>query len=165
MLRVVKKFIDGFCQIKWSFNRFFLRLSRAEVGAGVKWNSSIVSQSSLSRLKLWKNVWIGTGNIFNALNGIEIWNDVLISDYCCLISTDHQSQDLSIPTIQQWYTIGDDQKIIIEDWVWIGFNVIIAKWVKIGKNAIVGAGAVVTKDVPENAIVGGVPARILSFRS
>lgn len=54
--------------------------------------------------------------------------------------------------------------VIIGNHVWIGGRVTILKGVKIGDYAIVGAGAVVTKDVPEHAIVGGSPAKILKFR-
>jgi acetyltransferase-like isoleucine patch superfamily enzyme len=45
--------------------------------------------------------------------------------------------------------------------VWLGANVTVLQGVTIGENAIVAAGAVVTKDVPANTIVGGVPAKIL----
>lgn len=51
--------------------------------------------------------------------------------------------------------------ILIEDHVWIGLNATILKGVRIGRGAVVAAGAVVTKDVPENTLVGGVPARVL----
>ena len=49
----------------------------------------------------------------------------------------------------------------IRDSVWVGSNSTILQGVTIGDNAVVGAGAVVTKDVPENTIVGGVPARVI----
>ena len=51
--------------------------------------------------------------------------------------------------------------ITIGDCVWIGANATILTGVKIGKNAVVAAGAVVTKDVPENTLVGGVPASVI----
>ena len=51
--------------------------------------------------------------------------------------------------------------IVLGKRVWIGSNSTITKGVTIGDNSIVAAGAVVTKDVPANCIVGGVPARII----
>ena len=51
--------------------------------------------------------------------------------------------------------------VVIGDHVWIGLNATILKGVRIGNGAVVAAGAVVTSDVPENALVGGVPAKIL----
>jgi acetyltransferase-like isoleucine patch superfamily enzyme len=53
---------------------------------------------------------------------------------------------------------------IIEDGVWVGAGARILKGVRVGHGAIVGANAVVTKDVPPNAIVGGVPAKIIKYR-
>lgn len=54
--------------------------------------------------------------------------------------------------------------IVIEDDVWIGFGVTILSGVHIGQGAIIAAGAVVTKDVPPYAIVGGVPAKLIKYR-
>lgn len=54
--------------------------------------------------------------------------------------------------------------IVIEDDVWIAFRAIIMDGVTIGQGAVVAAGAVVTKDVPPYAIVGGVPAKIIKMR-
>ena len=51
--------------------------------------------------------------------------------------------------------------ITIKDCAWIGANATILTGVTIGKNAVVAAGAVVTKDVPDNCLVGGVPAKVL----
>lgn len=55
--------------------------------------------------------------------------------------------------------------IYINDNVWIGYGVTILKGVHIGKGAVCAAGAVVTHDVPDYAIVGGVPAKIIRFRT
>lgn len=55
--------------------------------------------------------------------------------------------------------------IIIGDAVWIGANVLISPGIKIGSNSVIGANSVVTKDVPEMAIVGGVPAKIIRYKN
>ena len=54
--------------------------------------------------------------------------------------------------------------IIVEDDVWIGYGATIMSGVHIGQGAVVAAGAVVTKDVPPYAIVGGVPAKVIKYR-
>lgn len=54
--------------------------------------------------------------------------------------------------------------IIVKDDVWIGRNALIMSGVNIGQGAVIAAGAVVTKDVPPYAIVGGVPAKVIRYR-
>jgi maltose O-acetyltransferase len=56
------------------------------------------------------------------------------------------------------------KKITIEKDVWIGAQAVILPGVTVGEGAVVGAGAVVTKDVPPFAIIGGAPARIIRMR-
>ncbi len=58
-----------------------------------------------------------------------------------------------------------EQDIVIGDDVWLGANCVVLAGVTIGDGAIVAAGAVVTKDVPAGSIVGGVPARVIGWRT
>ena len=66
----------------------------------------------------------------------------------------HGIYDRAIP-------VGKTKPIILEENVWIGDRAVVGKGVTIGKNSIVAAGAVVVKDVPENVVVGGNPAKII----
>ena len=56
----------------------------------------------------------------------------------------------------------EPQEVVIEDNVFIGNNVTILKGVRIGKNTVVAAGSVVTKSFPNDVVIGGVPAQIIS---
>ena len=92
---------------------------------------------------------------------ITIGNYVHTGANVMMIAFNHGFYTRDIPTKLQDYL---DAPIVIEDDVWIGGGSIILAGVKIGKGAIIAAGAVVNKDVPEYAIVGGIPAKVLKYR-
>ena len=100
----------------------------------------------------------------NSLIGVvKIGKDVMMGPEVMIITKNHLYSDLTKPMrLQESET---PCPVIIEDDVWIGARAIILPGRRIGKGAIVGAGAVVTKDVPAYAIVGGNPAVILKYRS
>lgn len=79
-----------------------------------------------------------------------------------ILSSNHEFKDRSTPMIMQGQR--REEPVVICDDVWIGTRAIILPGVKIGSHSIVGAGAVVTKDVPEYSIVGGNPARVIGSR-
>lgn len=62
------------------------------------------------------------------------------------------------------FKVNEEQPIIIKNDVWIGTNTLILPGVEIGNGAIIAGGAVVTKDVPDYAVVGGVPAKVIKYR-
>lgn len=92
---------------------------------------------------------------------INVGNDVMIGPNVVLRASNHGSERLDVPMWDQPHTGG---VIEIGDDVWIGANVVVVAGVTIGAHAIVAAGAVVTHDVPEYAVVGGVPARVIGDR-
>lgn len=92
---------------------------------------------------------------------ITIGDNVIIGPNVVIRASNHVYERTDIPIRQQGHTGG---RIVIEDDVWIAANAVILPDVKIGKGAIVAAGAVVTGDVPQYQIVGGVPARMIGSR-
>jgi acetyltransferase-like isoleucine patch superfamily enzyme len=97
-----------------------------------------------------------TATIIIAMNRIEIGNHVWIGSNTTIVDTDFHPLDPHQRLIDP--SIADTAPVTIEDDVFIGMNCIILKGVHIGKSSVVGAGSVVTKDVPPNAIVVGNPA-------
>ncbi|MDE5549461.1 MAG: sugar O-acetyltransferase [Clostridia bacterium] len=101
-----------------------------------------------------KNVFINSGCCFQDQGGIEIGDNALIGQQVVLATLNHDlSPEKRASMIPAPIKIGKD--------VWIGAHATILSGVIIGDGAIVAAGAVVTKDVPENTVVGGVPAKII----
>lgn len=99
--------------------------------------------------------------ILDGTGGLTIGDDVMVGQNVSFFSTNHEFKRTDIPMRLQGYK---HKPIVVKDDVWIGAGVTILDGVTIGKGAIIGAGAVVTKDVPNYAIVGGVPARVIKFR-
>ena len=101
-----------------------------------------------------KNVFINACCKFQDQGGIEIGNGVLIGHNVTLATLNHDERPQFRQNIYP-------KPIKIGDNVWVGSNATILAGVTIGDGAIIGANAVVTKDVPENTIVAGVPAKII----
>ncbi len=93
---------------------------------------------------------------------LAIGNDVMMAPNVTIVTQNHEVSDLSRPMRLQ---TAPKQKVTVGNDVWIGTNVVIMPGVTVGNGVIIGAGAVVTKDVPDYAVVGGVPAKIIKFRN
>lgn len=104
--------------------------------------------------KIGKNVFINFGCTFLDLGGITIEDNVLIAPGVSLLSEGHpiapESRHALIP-----------KPIHIRKNVWIGAGATILQGVTVGENAVVASGAVVSEDVPDNTVVGGIPAKII----
>ena len=101
-----------------------------------------------------KGVFINEGCCFQDQGGIEIGDNALIGQQVVIATLNH---DLAPDKRANMFPA----PVKIGNRVWIGAHVTILAGVTIGDNAVVAAGAVVTKDVPANVVVGGVPAKII----
>jgi acetyltransferase-like isoleucine patch superfamily enzyme len=97
-----------------------------------------------------------------SINKIEIRNGTIIGRWVTITDNSHgkmEDEDLLTPPIKRnLYSPGP---VVIDENVWIGDKVTILPNVYIGKNAIVGANSVVTKDIPDNCVAAGVPAKVI----
>lgn len=112
-------------------------------------------------LRIGDKVVFGRKNTINAYLDIEIGDDCIFADWIYVCDFDHRFDDLSIPIKKQGIVkspvrIGND--------CWIGEKVSILRGVTIGDGAVVASHALVNKDVPPRAVVGGVPAKVLKVR-
>ena len=113
------------------------------------------------KLIIGQNVGIAA-NAFIAMRGkVEIGNDTIFGPGVSIHAENHNFKDLDKPIRLQGAT---RKGIKIGKNCWIGSKVIILDGVNIGDNVIIGAGAVVTKDIPDYAIAAGVPAKIIKMR-
>ena len=109
------------------------------------------------KIKIGKTSHVNQGCILDGRSRIIIENNVSISHRCALMTGSHD-----INSSKFCYK---GAPIIIDDLVFIGINATILSGVHVHKGAVVCAGAVVSKDVPEYAIVAGIPATIIGYRN
>lgn len=109
-----------------------------------------------------KNIFVGDNFLANYnvtildIREVKIGNNVMIAPHTLITTVNHPLSPAGRRKhlgIAKPVTIGND--------VWIGANVTILPGVTVGNNVVIAAGAVVTKDVPDNSLIGGVPAKLL----
>ncbi len=101
-------------------------------------------------------------NIVGCKSSVIIGKRVEIASNCAFYPYNHATKAGQKIREQPLISGGD---IIIGDDAWLGFGVIVLDGVRIGKGAVIGAGSVVTKDIPDNAIAMGSPARVVKMRT
>jgi maltose O-acetyltransferase len=123
-----------------------------EKGSSFNWRCSLGDRSG-----------IGIYSELNAVPGttIQIGNDVNMGPEVIIYTQNHNFARLDIPMNQQGFI---KKSVVIGSDVWIGRRAIILPGVHVGNGVVIGANAVVTKDIPDYAVVGGVPAKVIKFR-
>lgn len=121
------------------------------------------SSVNQTRLSVGKNGILEIGDDCR-INGptISANNRVLIGNHC-RIAPHVIIMDDDFHDVNNRQADGKGGEIIIKDYAWVATRAMVLKGVTIGRRAVVASGAVVTKDVPDYAVVGGVPAKILKY--
>lgn len=164
----------------WGWIKYSLFSKRVELTALVHNNCEIDKYAKVYRRSRLNNVYVGAYSYVGRgciIHGTKIGKFCSISDYCVIGLPSHSIESISTSPIfsfprnatgYSWVTekmegltkinvnIGHD--------VWVGYKAMIVNNVTIGNGAVIAAGAVVTKDVPDYAIVGGVPASVIRYR-
>ncbi len=113
-----------------------------------------LSGACVSSVKIGRNVFINSNLLAMARGGITIEDNVQIAANVQLISNNHDPYDLQVLTCKP---------VLIRESAWIGAGATILPGVCVGRHAVVGAASVVTKDVPDYAVVVGSPAKVIKM--
>jgi len=131
------------------------------LGDGVEIWPGVILTSHGGTIEIGDRVYIGPYCVFYGQGGLRIGHDTMIATHSVVIPSNHGFELSEVPIQNQplrnlGIEIGED--------CWLGCGVRVLDGVKLGKGCVIGAGAVVTRSVPENAIAKGVPARVTGMR-
>ena len=136
--------------------RFFYRISGVRIGRG-----SVIHMGACfydpKNISIGEDSIIGEGVVLDGRDNLVIGNHVDIASEVMIYNAEHDVESSDFHAISS--------PVLIEDYVFVGPRAIILPGVKIKKGAVVSAGAVVTKDVEEFTIVGGIPAKAIGQRN
>ena len=130
---------------------------------GVKIEKNVKIMSGLTIHNLKDDISIGEGTFINKNAYFDVGSAIKIGKWCDIgfntVFTSSKHELNAIPNMRRPYVKGNP--ITIGDNVWIGCNVTILDGVTVGNGSTIAAGSVVTKDVPSNVVVAGVPAKVI----
>jgi acetyltransferase-like isoleucine patch superfamily enzyme len=106
-------------------------------------------------IRVGRNVFVNQNCTFYDLGGLDIADDVMIGPNVSIITSGHPIE----PSQRRDFVVA--RPIVIERNVWIAAGATIIGGVTVGENSVVAAGSMVTRDVPQNTLVGGNPARVI----
>lgn len=117
-----------------------------------------------SKVEIGSDVYIGSNCKIYSVGGLTIENGVVLGSNITVLTTNHNYNSVGVKTLP-YDQSNIDKPVLIKEYCWIGLNSLILPGVVLGKGAVVAAGSVVTKSVPDRAIVGGNPAKIIRYRN
>lgn len=139
------------------FTEEYNNLIKELFGTNLNEGSTIIAPingACVGNMKIGKNVLINSNLLAMARGGITIEDNVMIAANVQLLSNNHDPYDLYILPCKP---------VLIKESAWIGAGATILPGVCVGKHSIVGAASVVTKDVPDYAVVVGNPAKVIKM--
>lgn len=139
----------------WFIRSTFMKLAGVKIGSGTTIHMG-AKFFNPSGVKIGTDTIIGDRCFLDGREELFIGNHVDIASEVMIYNSEHDLEAEDFHAISEPVNIGD--------YTFIGPRVIILPGVTIGRGAVVAAGAVVTKNVPENSIVGGVPAKVIGER-
>lgn len=136
--------------------------SEITLGDEVIVSRNCMVQAKIGSVTIGARTEIGPNTILSSISRIDVGKHVLIGPNCFLGGGRYVMDKPETPMMDLgWATQG---AVVLGDDVWLGTGVVVLDAVRIGTGCVVGAGAVVTRDLPDYAVAMGVPARVIRYR-
>jgi acetyltransferase-like isoleucine patch superfamily enzyme len=113
------------------------------------------------RVYLGDDILVGGFAFFHSQGGVRLESGTILGPYVSIYSADHNYDEADAVPYDGVVVL---RPVLVKQNVWIGGHVVITPGVTVGEGAILAAGSVVAKDVPDFAVVGGSPAKVLKYR-
>lgn len=149
--------ISSSAEIDVNSNFFVSSKSKLVIEDYVTISKNCIIQSE-GFLKIDYNSFFGFSTIISCRNSVTIGANCLIAPFVSIRDHEHKYSDIEIAYNSQGF---DDSSVCIGDNVWIGSYSVVMKGVNIGNNSIIGAHSLVNKDIPENSLAFGLPAKVI----
>lgn len=166
-------YFKGWFHYSWKVGNVH-KLALAHINCIISKKSVVYRYARLNSCFVDDYSYVGTGTIMRYTN---VGKFTSISDYCVIGMPAHNIDTLSSSPLFTYKNNGTGQTWCVDDViprskihveigsdVWIGYGVKVVNNIKIGNGSVIAAGAVVVRDVPDYAIVGGVPAKLIRYR-
>lgn len=114
-----------------------------------------------NKIAIGQGTYVNRYTMLDAHTEISIGRNCMIGPHCYITDANHGRAPGVVVKDQQM----EPRPVVIEEDVWLGAGVVVLPGVRLGRGCVIGAGAVVTDDVPEQAVFAGVPARAIGSRS
>jgi acetyltransferase-like isoleucine patch superfamily enzyme len=137
------------------------RKGRLEFGRFVWIGDKTKIRCHEGRVEIGSKTVMGQECTISAYQRVRIGEQCVIADRAMFIDFDHGMVEVERPIRVQGIYKRD---VAVGSNVWIGYGACILRGVKVGDNSVIGTNSVVTSDVPANAVVGGIPARVIRMR-
>lgn len=132
-----------------------------EIGAGCRIWHGVEMHSWGGHIRIGNKSSLNPYCVLYGHGGLDVGNHVRIATHVVIVASNHRIDASDKLITEQGVSA---KGIVIEDDVWIGAGATILDGVRVGRGAVIAAGAVVTRNVPDNAVVAGVPAQELRLR-
>lgn len=159
---LISRIYSRILAIYWK-NQYELLRKKYSIPKSFKFNGYGIGIQGEGKIRLGENTYIGSNSYIQSEKGCMVSIGSL-----CAISHNVRIYTSSYVANQNFYSPSRQTKmgdVIIGDAVWIGANVLINPGVIIGSNSVIGANSVVANDIPNGSIYGGVPAKLIRYKS